>query len=401
MNKLEDVNGKSKILTCVMVCFLWGGLCFTTSDNILLLSLIVSVGLFFYIYKILMGSLYLSINKYIIWFVMFNFLLGIYGNLTWYGGYSLPYHILISIMGTLFFLFLQINEKRILAFMCRISMIAGWVTGGYVLYSEFAMLQEKIPLIIMKQSWYRLGDASNWNPNSIAILFSLLSIFTFAYMAKNGFDKLYFLSYVFQVFIVLLSGSKKGIVVLLLTYAYFAFSTNNIKYLIKRLLLSLVGLIIIMIVIFQVDLFYNLLGYRIVDMLTTLGLSDGGDYSNSTDLRAGMIEKALEMIPENLFLGGGWNSFAITSGYYLYSHNTMTEILLSMGLLGFSCYYSLHLWLIGKNILLCKYEHARYNLFLLAVLLFLDMGAVNIYGSMTSFFMLGFVFLNNKEGYNA
>ena len=66
MNKLEDVNGKSKILTCVMVCFLWGGLCFTTSDNILLLSLIVSVGLFFYIYKILMGSLYLSINKDII-----------------------------------------------------------------------------------------------------------------------------------------------------------------------------------------------------------------------------------------------------------------------------------------------------------------------------------------------
>lgn len=395
MDELRKTN--SKYIIGIMVCFLWGGLCFTQSDDVVILACFVVAGILYYIYNLLRGYAYVFINKYIVWFVAFNFLLAVYGNLTWYGNYSFFYHMLLTIMGILFFCFLYMKRSCLFCFMCRISMLAGIVTGCYVLYSEWAMLQEKIPLIILKQSWYRLGDASDWNPNSIAVLFSLMSIFTFAYMVKNGFDKLYFLSYIFQVLLILLSGSKKGIAVLFLTYLYFAFSINDANKIIKRLFLSFIGLVLLMTVVFQVDFFYNLLGYRIVDMLTTLGWADGGDYSRSTDLRAGMIEKSIEMIPDNLFFGGGWNYFAITSGFYLYSHNTMTEILLSMGLMGLIAYYSLHLWILGENCMLLKHEYARYNLFLLLVLLFLDMGAVNIYGSMTSFYILGFVYLNDKE----
>lgn len=399
MDELRKTN--SKYIMGIMVCFLWGGLCFTHSDDVLVLACFVLAGILYYLYSLLRGYAGVFINKYIAWFVSFNFLLAVYGNLTWYGNYSFLYHALITVMGILFFSFLHMKRSCLLSFMCRTSMLAGIITGCYVLYSELAMLQEKIPLIILKQSWYRLGDASDWNPNSIAVLFSLMSIFTFAYMVKNGFNKIYFLSYIFQVLLILLSGSKKGIAVLFLTYLYFAFSTNDANKLIKRLILSFVGLAMLMAVVFQVDFFYNLLGYRIVDMLATMGLVEGGDYSLSTDLRAGMMEKAMEMIPDNLFLGGGWNYFAVTSGFYLYSHNTMTELLLSMGLLGFLSYYSLHLWMLGKNCMSLKYEYARYNLFLLLVLIFLDMGAVNIYGSMTSFYILGFVYLNDKGVNNA
>lgn len=75
---------------------------------------------------------------------------------------------------------------------------------------------------------------------------------------------------------------------------------------------------------------------------------DGTFRGRETDVRAGLIEEAMERFRERPIAGYGIDQFALLSRYSTYSHNNFTELLANFGVIGFAIYYLVHALLIAR-----------------------------------------------------
>lgn len=195
----------------------------------------------------------------------------------------------------------------------------------------------------------RLSDTKQgFNGNSIAIAFSL-SIYIIYVLIKSKYihniTKPLLLGISVVMFsIILLTGSRTGLIMLILPISIYLFlkSKYKINALIGIAFLGLAGFLLII----KVPSVYNVLGKRVVEMVEILkvGQSFTGKGDNS---RLILFYYGIEWFQENPILGVGINNYRVLSnvtppfvGRNFYAHSNIIELLVGIGIIGTLIYYS-------------------------------------------------------------
>lgn len=271
-------------------------------------------------------------SRYTLWlfavFIMYN----IYGFLrTTHIEYPALY-IITHLINTLTIVFLTIDSGReeLEELFCKGSVIGSVLSIAFVAVNESEMLRQGVV--------DRIGVSASGNVDVFGMYLGVMSIFTlYKFIVKK--EKIYLFPYILQVCFMLLTGSKQALLYIIISYVMFikySYKKNVIKY-IAPLFIGVIAAF----AIFTVPVLYNLVGHRIEIMLVSFGVNIAGvESSRSTDVRMGMIVKAIQLFMQNPIFGEGWGYFTKFSGFNMYSHTTYTEILVTYGIFGLVLYYS-------------------------------------------------------------
>ena len=174
----------------------------------------------------------------------------------------------------------------------------------------------------------------------------------------------------------LLTGSKKAILIILMSLTILGILKNRLG-IFKYLPYIFIG-IAILFLIFNVDYLYNIIGFRIVNFLSTLGFNiEGASYSNSTQLRIFMYKIGFRAFLENPLFGGGWFWFSNYSGLGTYSHNNYIEMLVTYGIFGFTLYHLMIIKLLFKLKKLIRFDNGT-ALFITLIFIILINGFASV-----------------------
>ena len=182
----------------------------------------------------------------------------------------------------------------------------------------------------------RIGDSLSGNVVSVGAYLGLLSVFL-SYICCKERKMFYWISLATNVAFMLLTGSKVCLLILVIDLYLFLKVSKK-----KRQDFFLVGIIVLVLafVIFSVPYFYQIIGFRIEDMMFQMFGIGEGHYSNSTRSREILIKEGLKFMWDYPIFGGGEKYFGSkTSTVYAYSHNNYIDIVVNFGLVGFLIYY--------------------------------------------------------------
>ena len=187
----------------------------------------------------------------------------------------------------------------------------------------------------------RIGNLMSGNVNTVGYNFGIISMFTMWWYCH---EKKWYKFGLFLLFslVMLLTGSKKVLIILLLDFILlFLYERGHAG----RWLKFGIALVTVVYIVFNVPLFYHILGYRVEAMISTLLYGRSTSlYSYSTDVRDRMMEEGIKLFLNKPIFGGGWAYFfANTATSYSYSHSNYIEMLCSFGLFGTLLYYSKHI----------------------------------------------------------
>ena len=163
--------------------------------------------------------------------------------------------------------------------------------------------------------------------------------------------------------IIILTGTRK----VLIPFVYIVFFVNeqlkgNANKALKIIIKMTVGIIILYLLVMNIPVLYNLIGYRIENALLFFELSESTD--SSIIVRNRMIESAVDLFNKRQWFGWGMDYFkgSDQSGLGYYSHNNYLEILSGGGIVGFVIYYFRYILLLTKQvraILVCREEKEK------------------------------------------
>lgn len=144
---------------------------------------------------------------------------------------------------------------------------------------------------------------------------------------------------------------------------------------------------------------YLLLGTRVEDFLSSIGVLDMPVVGDSTNIRGDMYVKGMEMWMDSPMFGNGLGAFTAYSGYHTYSHNTYTEILSSFGLIGFVVFYFLPIVTFYKALIYRKENvFIKIALMLSIIGFFFDTASIKFLSYMSMLVVIaGYIFINNYE----
>lgn len=196
----------------------------------------------------------------------------------------------------------------------------------------------------------RLGNIIGLNSNDFGMRCSSGALIGLYFSQKK--KNYYFFSLLCIVF-GLLSGSRKAFFILVTGYSIFFLLKNRDIRIFRNLFIFILMVFILYKVVMKIPVFYNTIGFRIEVFLESFGGNRG---DNSIVLRKFYREKAFSMFIEKPVLGWGANSFVTTlrnSGAKVvtYSHNNYTELLCTLGLIGFLIYYSLQFKILFSSLM--------------------------------------------------
>ena len=242
----------------------------------------------------------------------------------------------------------------------------------------------------------RFGDQFEYNSNQTAVqcCFSILILTYFVKCKKKKIVSWGLM--LFFVFILLLTQSKKGVICLVLGVfiAYYSNATGAKRA--RRVVIAIIGTLITYLLITNIPFLYNLVGYRLEDLIESLmgrNLSMGED-----SRRIELLETAIDTWLTNPLIGVGLANFSIVnfgiSGAY--AHNNYLELLADVGLIGTAIYYSLPFCVLAK-----RYDKHDYQQVLLhtivIILLVMDVAVVSYANiSMMIFYALALIKLEHN-----
>lgn len=163
----------------------------------------------------------------------------------------------------------------------------------------------------------------------------------------------------------------------------------------RTVLYMLIAVIAMLYACFEIPTLYNIIGNRIEGFWGVL--TGQGKTESSAQIRAEMVDKAIEMFKQKPILGWGINGFAENTSYRVYSHNNYTETLVCFGLVGFMFMYSYKVVLLVAQYNLLKKESNSDRIpqhciafVLMAVCLVMDFTAISMNSVVTNMpFALG------------
>lgn len=182
--------------------------------------------------------------------------------------------------------------------------------------------------------------------NGLALLCSSLSVFSLVHLYLFSFNKtkmiVCYLVLVSSVFYIVVSGSRGGLISLLI-FCFFIFVSFN-KVLNIKFILFLSSLILLFYFNFE-RLSEMVFFQRILLLPQAMGMDlyDVSPVSRefnsaANDIRTELADIAIEKFLENPVLGHGINSFSFFSEYN-YTHNNFLEIIFSLGIVGAILFY--------------------------------------------------------------
>lgn len=232
----------------------------------------------------------------------------------------------------------------------------------------------------------RIGEALGIHPNTLGVRMafgSILSLF-FAHLSfkeKNN-KKTIFYSFCILLFgmVSLFSQSKKSVLLLVVGISIFEIvSTKGFKVLLKTIVVILMCALFIN-VLLNNNYLYGIIGYRINDFIASInGVSSEVTGDISTYERTFYINNAITLFKRNIIFGYGGNNFItymreIGYSHVAYSHNNYTELLCTLGIVGFFIYYLS--WF--KSLLNCRMIISKYKEDILPCSLFLTIIACKL-----------------------
>lgn len=200
----------------------------------------------------------------------------------------------------------------------------------------------------------RLGSVVGLNVNTVGFRMSLGALLSYYYIKqkKKNNDKRkknFLIDFIFLIIftlLTLLSGSKKALIFILISIFIYEFiDSRGIKKISKPLLFALMSGLILYATL-NIEPLYNVIGSRIERLaLTITGKNTIGNTDKSLIERNFYMNYAINLFKEKPLFGYGGNTFVshmrnIGYSHIAYSHNNYTELLCTLGIVGFLIYYS-------------------------------------------------------------
>lgn len=261
-----------------------------------------------------------------------------------------------------------IQDKKDIEFLMK-----SFVYGGILL-----SLRLVIETPIEYWGYARLGSVIDYNENDLALKLVFSTIMTLYFISINKKKRFHQILLIGFIVIVLFTGSKKaflGIILGLIFSKVLKLKKNPLFYIYAFIILILVpyGLYYISM---NVEPIYNVLGYRVEDMIRTLRGDETASYS--TYLRINMIMTGIEMFTHKPLLGYGIGNYSVLSGFNAYAHNNYIEVLFNQGLVGFLSYYSIYIYiLISSMRMMLKNNRDYFPLMIITLIIIFEFAMVS------------------------
>lgn len=199
----------------------------------------------------------------------------------------------------------------------------------------------------------RLGGGTEMNSNELALLSVygfIVCFYRFEKITRYRFFAV--LKMLFSLAIIFLTGSRKGVIMVLAAIFLIAILGKKKRFLLNLFIFAGIA-VLLYLLLTKVEFFYNMVGYRfeyLFDFLNTGSTEDA-----SIEDRDELIEMGMYYFQFKPWTGFGYDCFKLVSGlksniseFYLYSHNNYVELLFSGGIFALVLYYLPILWLIIK-----------------------------------------------------
>lgn len=246
--------------------------------------------------------------------------------------------------------------------------------------------------IVPIESWTEGSMGSHFsgsNPNGVAFIVfcaELMAFYEFYSKNKKGYLLLVIL---FLAFIILTSSRKGLFAALAGPLLFVVFSTYKRNYLLNILTVFSLAVLIFAFIMTDENA-YQAIGRRFNSMFNFMFESQTTKTDNSMYMRMYYIDLAKEVFSKSPILGAGFGNFSyyIVSTYDLtgvYSHNNYWQLLSEFGIVGFTLYYSMYLYILVKLAKGAFVNKSRVNLLFfvfMVVLLVLEIGLVDYYSKM-------------------
>lgn len=199
--------------------------------------------------------------------------------------------------------------------------------------------------ILLKSDFSNLTryGADLGNVNAIGMILCISSTFSLYFFIED--KKFRFIPiFLTNSIVILMTGSRKSLILLIFSVIILLLSKvkrKNIVNKINIIIFSIIFVMILLYLVFNVPFFYQIIGRRMENLLKfVLGK---GTLENSINLRFLMIKHGWEWFKERPVLGYGLDNYRILLGKeigkYTYSHNNIIELLVDIGIFGTVLYY--------------------------------------------------------------
>lgn len=217
-----------------------------------------------------------------------------------------------------------------LDYIMKCFVYSGFIASIYILINaDFTALE-------------RLGGELG-NVNGTGMIIGISSIFCLHYLLKTK-NKWYALIIITNLIVILLTGSRKSLLFIMISIVLLLIfqESGNLGSKVKALLISIAIIFTAFYVINNVPIFYEIIGKRIVNLLSFF--SSDGTTEVSMNTRSNMIQLGWRWFIERPFSGYGIDNYRYLfssngGGISTYSHNNVIELLVGTGVVGTTLFY--------------------------------------------------------------
>ncbi|WP_027639086.1 O-antigen ligase family protein [Clostridium cadaveris] len=328
-------RGLDKVIDLIMICYVISIYIFTYRQGLNVISnalAFILIGLIWF--RFFINKEKLKFNKILLLYLIFILICA--GTIF----YAISPNVSIVKLKTLILLFLFMisletyidtidDIKRIMKyFIC-----AGFITSIYILVtSNFANIE-------------RFGGELG-NVNSIGMIIGISTTFCFYFIIENKrYD--YIILFVVMFFNILLTGSRKSVLFIMLNMMIILFCRNrkSFKKILKIIIFMFILLGVVYYALFKIPIIYEVIGERFESLFAFVN----GDSAKegSVYIRAYMTKFGLDMFRNRPFTGYGLDCYRFLLlhdyGKFTYAHNNYVELMVDTGIFGVTVYYLTHI----------------------------------------------------------
>ena len=190
------------------------------------------------------------------------------------------------------------------------------------------------------------------NQNAVGMNIAISAVFCFYFILSEK-KYLYALSYFVMIPCILLTGSRKSLIFLVCSIVLVLYLTNRNSFtkLLKFILILVFVVLIFNYLIFQIPIFYQIIGERIENLFSFI--SGKGTEEASMNIRYNMTRLGLDFFINRPLYGYGIDNYRFLYGN-TYSHNNFIELLVGTGIFGFLLFYLTNIILVRHLLRLSK-----------------------------------------------
>lgn len=224
-----------------------------------------------------------------------------------------------------------INTFKKLEYFIKCFVYSGFIVSIYIIISgDFTVLE-------------RFGSNLG-NVNEIGMIICVSTVFSL-YKFLSTKKYWYILIILTNLTVIFLTGSRKAlifVVVSVLVLLVFQENSNKIKNKFKYFIISIVVIILVFYIVYNVPIFYEILGKRMIYMLNFIS-GEGASDASMTE-RFYMLLLGWNWFKASPLLGYGIDSYkflynSVAGGRLTYSHNNLIELLIGTGVVGTTLFY--------------------------------------------------------------